>query len=907
MKRFLPAAVVLAFAVLWHVRVRADQPSAADVEFFEKKVRPLLHTHCASCHANGKSKGGLSLASRDTMLKGGESGAVVMAGQPDKSLLVEAINYKGDLKMPPKGKLSEAEIADLTDWVKRGLPWPATVVSGDAGLRSGNDAITAEERAFWSFQPVADPPPPAVKDEKWAKGPIDRFILAKLEEKGLHPVAPAGKRALIRRATFDLTGLPPTSEEIDAFLADDSPDAFAKVVERLLTSPHYGERWGRHWLDVARYGEDQAHTFQARVFPNGYRYRDWVVKAFNDDMPYHRFVTLQIAGDLVKEGDPTERLPALGYFATGPHYYSDGGAGEVAELDDRVDTLTRGFLGLTAACARCHDHKYDPIPTKDYYSLAGIFRSSRYVEQPLGPPEVVERYNEAQDRVRRQDAKIKQFLDEQAVVLAEKQSGEAARYMTAAWKLQNKRKTTPNLTVAEVAKQDKLTEVVLDRWVTYLSAKASETRPSLAGWRQALAELDASKDLSADADALAKVEAAARAYQDELQAALRERDELTQRKEALEKDKAAWLKEIFSPQQGVFRVDAKQVEGRLSATSKAALKDLRTELDGFKKSVANVPLVHTLTDGSVADMRIYVRGDRFKEGDVAPRRFLRVLAGDDAPPFTEGSGRLELARAIASKDNPLTARVMVNRIWQHHFGRGLVATSSNFGKLGQRPTHPELLDHLATQFVSSGWSVKAMHRAIMLSATYQSSCDRDERAEQVDPGNQLLWRMSRQRLDVESWRDALLAASGTLDPTVGGPSQDLNATGNHRRTLYGAVSRHNLNNLLRLFDFPDPNITSESRPITTVALQQLFVLNSDFMVEQARALAKRLESADPEDAGRIRKAYPLLYGRLATEREVQLGLEFLTAPEDDSSKAVLSRWEQYAQVLLGANEFIYVD
>jgi mono/diheme cytochrome c family protein len=900
------AACLLAVALLGPVATRAEQPSAADVEFFEKKVRPILHEHCFTCHANGKKKGGLSLASREGMLKGGESGPVVTTGQPAKSLLIEAVNQTGDLKMPPKGKLTDAQIADLTAWVKRGAPWPAPAAS-DAGLREGGEAVTAEERAFWAFQPVADPATPAIRDEKWVKKPLDRFILAKLEAKGLHPVGPASKRALIRRATFDLTGLPPTPEEIDAFLADESPDAFARVVERLLASPHYGERWGRHWLDVARYGEDQAHTFQARLFPNGYRYRDWVVKAFNDDLPYDRFVMMQIAGDLLPEGDPSDRLAALGYFALGPHYYSDGGAGEVAELDDRVDTLTRGFLGLTVACARCHDHKFDPIPTKDYYSLAGIFRSTRYVEKPLGPPEVVERYNQAQARVKQHDAKIKQYLEEQAVVVAEKQSAEAAKCLVASWKLLNRRKTTPALSVAEAAKAEKLTEATLDRWVRYLTDKASETRPSLADWRQALAGLDAGKDLSDNADALAVVEAAARAYQDDLQAVLRERDERAQRKETLEKDKAAWLKELFSPQQGVFRVDPKQVEKQLSATAKAPLKELRAELDGLKKTVANVPIVHTLSEGDAADMHVFIRGDRFREGEVAPRRFLRVLAGDDPPRFTEGSGRLDLARAIASKDNPLTARVMVNRIWQHHFGRGLIATASNFGKLGQRPTHPELLDHLATKLVASGWSVKAMHREVLLSATYQLSCDTDERAVQVDPGNELLWHMKRQRLDVEAWRDALLAVSGTLDDTLGGPSQDLTAPANHRRTLYGAVSRHNLNNLLRLFDFPDPNITSESRPITTVALQQLFVLNSDFMVEQARALAKRLETADTDDAGRIRKACPLLYGRPATEREVRLGLEFLSAPEEETPRPALSRWEQYAQVLLGANEFLYVD
>ena len=323
------------------------------------------------------------------------------------------MRYNDAVKMPKKYKLKDAEIAVLVAWVQRGAPWPAA--TGAAAIRTGGDAISPEERAFWSFRPVADPPSPAVKDADWCKHPLDRFILAKLEAKNLHPVAPADKRTLIRRATFDLIGLPPTPEEIDAFLADPSPDAFAKVVDRLLASPHYGERWGRHWLDVARYGEDQAHTFQARLYPYGYRYRDWVIKAFNDDMPYDRFVTEQIAGDLLKTGDPADRLPALGFFALGPHYYMDAGeakAAEAAELDDRVDVLGRGFLGLTVACARCHDHKFDPITTQDYYALAGVFKSSRYVETPLAPADVVDKYNQAQEKIKRQEAKIKEFLEE---------------------------------------------------------------------------------------------------------------------------------------------------------------------------------------------------------------------------------------------------------------------------------------------------------------------------------------------------------------------------------------------------------------------------------------------------------------------------------------------------------------
>jgi cytochrome c553 len=709
------------------------KPDAAQVEFFEKKVRPLLAESCFQCHGPEKQRGGLRLDSRDGLMKGGESGPAIVPGQPDKSRLVEAIGYgKDDLRMPPKGKLSDEQVAVLTAWVKMDAPWPEAATAVRPAATESGFKITEKDRAFWAFQPVKQPTVPAIKNAGRVKSSIDHFILAKLEENGLRPAPPADRRTLIRRATFDLIGLPPTPEEVDAFLADDSPDAFAKVVDRLLASPHYGERWGRHWLDVARYGEDQAHTFQARKYPDGYRYRDWVVKAFNDDLPYDRFVMMQIAGDLL-EGteDRTDRLAALGYFALGPVYY---GRAVADELDDRIDTLCRGFLGLTVACARCHDHKFDPIPQKDYYSLMGVFSSTEYKEYVL------------------------------------------------------------------------TSEGGIDE------------------------------------------------------------------------------KEVSDP------------------TDKMAREN--------KKNVVRKPVLHSLAEGAKpANARIHIRGDSAKLGEEAPRRFLSILAGDDPSPFTKGSGRLELAQAIASKDNPLTARVMVNRIWQHHFGRGLVATPSNFGHLGEPPTHPELLDWLADRFVAGGWSVKAMHRMILLSATYQMSSRYDPDSARVDGDNRLLWRMNRQRLDVEPWRDAMLAVAGDLDQTLGGPSADLAKPDNCRRTLYGAVSRHNLDPLLRLFDYPDPNLTGDRRAVTIVPLQQLFVLNSEFMARQAHALATRLlDGKEADDAARIQRAFLLVYGRPPREQEVQLGIRFLDGARGDGKAGdSLPAWEKYAQVLLSANEFAFVD
>jgi cytochrome c553 len=703
-------------------------------EFFEKSVRPLLATRCLECHGAKDPESGLRLDARDNMFRGGENGPVVVPGEPEKSLLITAIHYPEDgIQMPPEGKLSDQQIAVLTTWVKIGAPWPESTAPIRAAAPEQTFEIKPEDRAFWSFQPIAVAPVPSVKDDAWPKRDTDRFILARLEAASLAPSPPAEKRTLIRRATFDLTGLPPTPEEVAAFLADNSSDAFGKVVERLLESPHYGERWARHWLDIARYGEDQAHTFQSRKYPQGFRYRDWLIQSFNRDLPYDEFIKQQIAADLLPGENKRERLPALGFFALGPVYYGD--RQKLDQYDDRIDTLTRGFLGLTVACARCHDHKFDPISTADYYSLTGVIASTEYVEEPLVSPEEVE--------------------------AADKSLSEAEK----------------------------------------------------------------------------------------------------------------------------------------------------------KNKVKKYPFIHALKEAEKpVTMRIHIRGSAESLGDEARRRFVSILSPAEPTPFEHGSGRLELAEAIASRDNPLTARVMVNRIWKHHFGEGLVQTPSNFGSLGERPTHPELLDYLAARFMASGWSIKELHREIMLSAAYQQSSGYDSAKTAVDPENRLVWRMSRRRLEVEAWRDAMLAVAGTLDRTIGGPSSELADANNRRRTMYAVVSRHRLDDLLRLFDFPDPNLTSDKRPETTVPQQQLFVLNSEFMVNNAKALAAQLAAAGDDDLARIRAAFVRLYCREPSEREVQLAMAYLTADEarggngaNAAASEKLTRWEQYAQVLLGANEFMYVD
>jgi mono/diheme cytochrome c family protein len=883
-------------------------PSAADVEFFESKVRPLFVAHCNSCHTAGKDKGGLNMAARDGMLKGGDSGPAVVPGKPDDSPLIRAVHYRGETKMPPKGKLKDAEIEILTLWVKRGAPWPsAAVVGGDAGVRATtNDKITAADRDFWSFRPVTEPPLPPVKQAAWPVRPLDRFVLAKLEQQGLTPGRDADRRALIRRVTFDLTGLPPTPEEVEAFLADTSSEAYARLVDRLLASPRYGERWGRHWLDVARYGEDQAHTFQARLFPEGWRYRDWVVNALNRDMPYDRFILEQLAGDLLTDGDEYACIAATGFLATGPHYYMDAGeakVAEAAELDDRVDTVARGFLGLTVACARCHDHKFDPIPTKDYYSLAGVFKGANYRETPLAPPDVVAAYEKRLKAVKDAEEAVKKYAETAAPAIRERMLGRTADALVAAWKIKGGAK------VEKLAKDAGLNRDFLEKWLAFVYPAGGKVPAGFEAWRRVA---DASKP--GDEAALRK---AADAVQAELLDAYRQSLAYSKANDAERKAKKLTapakavmdrLNALTDKRTGPINFKPDKVEAVLDDAGKKELKALNVAIEAAKKSLNPPPFAHALTEGQGGDMRVYIRGNVNKEGDVAPRRFLRVLAGDEPPRFTQGSGRLELARTIASKDNPLTARVIVNRVWAWHFGRGLVSTPSNFGKLGARPTHPELLDYLATFLVKNGWSLKALHREILLSATYRLSSDTAGPGAKTDPSNQWLWRFNRQRLDAEAFRDALLAAAGTLDLTTGGPSQELNDAGNRRRTLYAKVSRHNLNGLLRLFDFPDPNLTSEARPVTIVPLQQLFVMNSPFMTGQAKAVAKRAQAATADESGRVRAAYRLVYSRPASDAEVEGAIEFLRSPEEPGTPAPgLSRWEQLAQALLASNEFCFVD
>ncbi|HWB13693.1 MAG TPA: PSD1 and planctomycete cytochrome C domain-containing protein [Pirellulales bacterium] len=782
----------------------SGQESAADdIRFFETHVRPILAARCYRCHSADKQKGGLRLDSREGLMTGGDSGPAVVPGKPQESLLIEAIGYAdGGLQMPPNEKLPDGEIARLRRWVERGAAFPETVAS-----------TATDGRDFWSFRPIGDPIVPAVDDQGWPESAVDRFVLSQLEQRELRPAPPADKRTLLRRATFDLTGLPPTPQEFDAFLADESPTAFAKVVDRLLDSPHYGERWGRHWLDVARYADSNGLDENV-AYGNAWRYRDYVVDAFNRDKPFDQFLLEQIAGDLTTAvGDVAvkhERLIATGFLALGPKVLAevDEKKMEMDIIDEQLDTFGRAVLGLTLGCARCHDHKFDPISTEDYYGLAGIFKSTRTMET---------------------FKKVARWYE------------------------------NPIPTADDLARQ-------------------AEHANRVADARQAVERLVAAAD-----------------------------EQLEVAGETLATDK--------------------EREARYSDETKAQLKQMRETLAALEKQAPTLPTAMGVCEGEVADVAICVRGNHLTTGAVVPRRFPQVLAGEQQSPIDgRQSGRRQLAEWLVGPDHPLTARVMINRIWRWHFGNGLVRSTDNFGRLGEPPSHPELLDWLARQFIDSGWSIKAMHRLMTLSRTYQMGSAYDARAAAVDPENRLRWRMDARRLEAEEIRDSLLAVGGLLDRSMGGPvlqvknreylfdhtSKDLTRYDSHRRSIHLPVVRNNLYDVFQLFDATDAAVAEGNRLTTTVAPQALFMMNSDLIAEASESLATSLlAGTDLDDPALIRRLYLLAYSRQPSDVEIERSMFLLVRFESLAEGQPVQRrhraWSWLCQVILAANEFVYLS
>ncbi|HYI97668.1 MAG TPA: PSD1 and planctomycete cytochrome C domain-containing protein [Bryobacteraceae bacterium] len=861
------------------------------------KVRPLLAKHCYTCHTEARA-GGLQMDSQDAMMRGSKDGPVLVPGKPDESKLIQAIRYKDRVKMPPSGKLADDDIAALVSWVRSGAVWGHPAPRSKA--KATQYVITPEARAFWSFQPVKQPPVPAVKDRSWARAPIDSFVLARLENAGLKPARPADRRTLIRRATLDLIGLPPTPDEVEAFEKDSSPRAFEKVVDRLLGSPQYGERWGRLWLDVARYSDKQLTAEGDGPLPNAFQYRDWVIRAFNEDMPYDQFVKAQIAGDLLPEAARAKYAGGVGFFSLSP---------KPEFRDERVDAATRGFLGLTVACAQCHDHKFDPIPTRDYYSLLGVLESTEEGKFPLAPADIVAVYDKQKKALDEEKAALNKFLDNQREQLFDIFALRTSAYVMASWKVLGPEKKS----VAEVLAATNFDKTVLQGWIRFLEPARERKYEYLSEW----------VSLLQDPNGKLKAEQFAAKFENRILAVRKDEVELreknakikAQEKEgaiskaiALDREKFYLLADLRAKARteprkkdaGPFYFSDDQLGSYMTSVWKEHFDTLRANIERLTKALpAEYPAYTILKDKAKPEnLHVYIRGNQDDPGEEAPRQFLAILSPGEQVPFKQGSGRLELAEAIATPQNPLTARVMVNRIWMHHFGAGIVPTASNFGKLGEPPVNPELLDYLAGRFIQNGWSIKKMHKEIMLSGVYALSSEYSAANAQIDPENKLLWRANIRRLDVESMRDSMLFVSGKLDKTMGGPAVSLHDEKNFRRTLYGAISRAKPDQFLRLFDFPDPNETSERRIATNVPLQQLYFLNSPLMQQQAEMLAQRL-SDYTSDQQKIKQAYSLLFNRPPTPQEIEKGAAFVTAQGNS--------WPNYLQVLLSANEFLYVN
>ena len=1077
----------------------AAAPAALGQEgaaFFEKEVRPLLAKNCYACHSESGNvaMGGLRLDSLEGVMAGGGRGSAIVSGKPAESLLIQAIGHGDEkLSMPPTGKLTDAEIATLTRWVALGAPWGVA-----ARAEAGEEP--AESHIYWSFAAPVEPETPQVENIEWVRSPIDAFVLAGLEEKGLQPVPPADKRTLIRRATFDLIGLPPTPDEIRVFLDDDSPEAFANVVGRLLKSQRYGERWGRHWLDVARYADSNGLD-ENLVYKNAFRYRDYVIQAFNEDKAYDQFVHEQLAGDLLPPVDDLEtmfeRWTATGFLSLGGKMLAEDDPVKMQMdiVDEQLETTARAFMGLTVACARCHDHKFDPIPTTDYYAMAGIFKSSktmenfnvvaRWHEYVLVPKTdrdrldahlakiaakndaiaeitkaenhllVVDGWSEAGDyllaaddllryrQIELQPAQVAAIVREASSFDRGNVSREIAKGETNApkgegpffaeydvtaeeageyqldffdaekgngtadvWingelvnygaKRVRNRAASPDAggwsvsgvfplrrggntirlehesrfpyfeklliaknrlrvgaeiprTVAQVARQYGVNAGFLEQWVERLNRAKGAPASIFFAWFAHRDKREGWATPAAKTFGVARYhshEETAVRYQELFNEAVRQWNELhpestlnytkrerykdEQEEPALSDPGLEAFRKVLYEKYGPFR-PPNGIRKYYSQGAKDALAKLEAERKELEAATPEFPRAMGVREGTeISDIPIHIRGSHWTLGDTVPRGFLTALSGGERLSIPNSqSGRLQLAKWLTNPNHPLTSRVMVNRLWRWHFGRGIVSSTDNFGRLGQKPTNQPLLDWLALRFIENGWSIKKMHRTMMLSSTYQMSSEYNERVAEIDPENALLWRMNRRRLEAEAIRDAIVSLSGDLDLSMGGSIlafKDWQYVANSRtrggidydrniRAVYLPVVRSGMYDVFRAFNFADPSGTNGDRSATVVAPQALFMMNGSIVLRHTRLMADRLlERGDLDDAGRVRDVYERVLARPPNPGEVDRALTFiaqidraLEADFPDAPERRARAWQSFCKALIGSNEFLYLN
>ena len=943
--------------------IHAQDPSSP--EHFESRIRPILVEHCIGCHGESHQEAGLRLDTGEGFRQGSDSGLIFDSNLPHDSLILRAVRYESDIRMPPDGRLSDEQISAVEQWVKAGAVWPAEVAPHPSKAKS---SVFEQAKDHWAFQPIrkeivpADVEPSQIYRRDAAV--IDKLIDTGLQKAGLYRNQVADRRTLIRRATFDLHGVPPTPQEVKVFESDSTKDAWPRLIDRLLASPRYGERWARHWLDVARYSDTKGYVRlkDNPLYPAAWTYRDYVIQSFNEDLPYNQFVLEQLAadqllvsnlsavhpgtGNLVAGRNP-KSLAAMGFLTLGQRFINS--PNDI--IDDRIDVVTRGLLGLTVTCARCHDHKFDPVPTADYYSLHGIFASSYEPDVPplILPTTELAKHRAYLDELERRKKQFDDFLHAKKTELESSFRKRAGEYLLAGQFEKVQANFLPVMFLIDASKD--LNPAVTQRWARLLEKSRRHHDPVLAPWHK-LAQLAETESKEAFTKASSELitkwytdldgQHINRAVLDTLKSApINNLNDVSERyTEVFANVDALWntakstgatalsdtdleeVRQLLYGAESPAVVSLNEIQDFLfvDATTQNQFHEQQRLIEDWIASPGAAPHAHVLLDSETpADSHIFLRGNASNPGEKVPRQFLQVLSPPDRRPFQTGSGRLELAMAIVNPENPLTARVMVNRVWLHHFGNGLVRTPSDFGLRGEAPTHPDLLDYLASQFMANGWSIKTLHRTIMLSETYQQQSQSRSDGESKDPENRWLWKMNRRRLDWESLRDSLLTVSGQIDFTMGGTSVPLlSEPFSTRRTIYGFIDRQNLPGLFRTFDFVAPDSSAPQRLQTTVPQQALYLLNSAFIQQQTTALANRISprqnsSDSVEIEQRIQDLYELIYSRSPTTEELQLGKNFLadipladpsTAPAPDGE---FSSWQEYVQSLLLSNEFVFVD
>lgn len=949
-----------------------SQFQAQDIEFFERQIRPLLVEHCHDCHGPDANEGGLKLDARATILKGGDNGAAIKPGHPGESLLIEAIEYGPDgFQMPPDGKLPDEAIAALVKWVKIGAPWPGELPP-TAEKDPGSESVL--DRDLWAFHPLMNPSLPEIQDSSWPRQPIDYFILSRLEQEGLSPAEPADRRTWIRRVTFDLIGLPPSPEQVAAFITDDSPQALEQVVDRLLDSPQYGERWGRHWLDLVRFAETYGHEFDYDI-PGAFRYRDYVIRAFNDDVPYDQFLTEHIAGDML---DEPRRHPVEGFnesiLGTGFYHLGEGKhspvdiRGDEAErIDNQIDVLSKTFLGVTVACARCHDHKFDPIATEDYYALAGFLQSSRYqqafIDDPAPNLAIIDEIQRLQEERKAlafpvttaNETKQGQIESDDLNVSTDSQRSDDHTYATfdgqdfAPWYVTGLAFGTGPNSLESIVYSGRSLSGNVEGGLADSGRYAGQLQGVLRSPTFAIKHTRVWYRVMGQGTINTVVDSH-RLINGPLHGSLRLKVDQPSQFAWLSQDLTDYQDhnayiEIIDDGDGAIVVDKVIFGGTEPPTDKPSIDgksdspaianppsetehskaiaefdrriaELRTQLRPSRRAPA-------MADGTPEDERVHIRGSHRRLGDVVSRRLLSVLAGDDQQPLDDDCGRLALANRMLNAGKPLVSRVMVNRVWQHHFGVGLVATSDNFGELGEEPMHPELLDYLAGQFIREGWSLKKLHRMLVLSSTYGMASRSPAAADEQDPTNQLLHRMPIRRLEGEAIRDSLLAVSGSLNLEMFGPSVPPYLTpfmsgrgrpqnsgpldGNGRRSIYINVRRNFLTPFLLAFDYPEPFTTIGRRGASNVPAQALIMLNNPLVQSLSETWAKQIvqgQASDPSQ--RITGMYERAFSRLPSENELAAAMSFVDQRLQDHEGDEVRAWSDLCHVTFNLKEFIFI-